>query len=122
VAVQELQHKAVCHFPFIVQMIEDGVVPESGPAFVHHLGLFLRIKILADFTHDAQNLTLPLQQRGGRLRRIATAFSSSRFLTWLCKATRRRNSSAGALFTIEVRAKIIDNRWHPSSCGTNSYS
>ncbi|UZI84197.1 SpoVR family protein [Klebsiella pneumoniae] len=30
-AVEKLQHKALSHFPFIVEMVEDGVVPEGGP-------------------------------------------------------------------------------------------
>ncbi|MNV69608.1 hypothetical protein D3C71_1625250 [compost metagenome] len=52
VAVQKLQHKAFGHPAFIVKMVEDGVVPECRPAFVHHLRLFLRIKILTHLTHN----------------------------------------------------------------------
>ena len=59
VAVQKLQHKTFRYFPFIIQMVKDGVVPEGGPAFVHHLSLFLRIKILAHLTHNTQDFTLP---------------------------------------------------------------
>ncbi len=71
VAVQELQHKAFCHFAFVIQVIKDGVVPEGRPAFVHHLSLFLRIEVLAHLTHDAQDLTLPrLQQRGVLLHKV----------------------------------------------------
>ena len=40
-------------------------MPERGPAFVHHLGLALRIEILGDLAHDAHDLALPgLEQRG----------------------------------------------------------
>ena len=70
-AVEKLQHKALSHFPFIVEMVEDGVVPEGGPPLVHHLGLFLRVEILADFTHDAQDLALPrFEQRGVLLHKV----------------------------------------------------
>ncbi len=62
-AVQELHHEAFRHFALIVQVIQDGVVPEGRPAFIHHLGLFLRVKILADFTHNAQHFTLPRLQQ-----------------------------------------------------------
>ena len=71
VAVEKLQHKAFGHFPFIIEMVEDGIVPEGGPPLVHHLGLFLRVEILADFTHDAQDLALPrFQQRGVLLHKV----------------------------------------------------
>lgn len=70
-AVEKLQHKALSHFPFIVEMVEDGVVPEGGPPLVHHPGLFLRVEILADFTHDAQDLALPrFEQRGVLLHKV----------------------------------------------------
>lgn len=70
-AVEKLQHKALSHFPFIVEMVEDGVVPEGGPPLVHHTGLFLRVEILADFTHDAQDLALPrFEQRGVLLHKV----------------------------------------------------
>ena len=40
-------------------------MPEGGPPFVHHLGLLLRIEVLADLAHDAHYLALPgFQQRG----------------------------------------------------------
>ena len=39
-------------------------MPEGRPAFVHDLGLALRVKILSDFAHDSYDLALPrLQQR-----------------------------------------------------------
>ena len=50
-------------------------MPEGCPAFVHDLCLFLRIKILTDFTHDAQNLTLPgFQQRGIFFHKVEQVF------------------------------------------------
>jgi hypothetical protein len=52
-------------------MIEDRIVPEGGPPFVHHLGLFLRIKILADLAHDTQDFALPrFQQRRVLLHKV----------------------------------------------------
>ncbi|VVN40258.1 hypothetical protein PS676_05328 [Pseudomonas fluorescens] len=39
-------------------------MPERGPAFVHHLGLALRVEVLGDLAHDPHDLPLPgLQQR-----------------------------------------------------------
>ncbi len=50
-------------------------MPEGRPALVHDLRLFLRIKILADFTHDAQNFALPrLEQRSVFLHKIEQVF------------------------------------------------
>ena len=46
-------------------------MPERRPAFVHHLRLFLRVKILAHLPHDAQDLALPrLQQRSVLLHKV----------------------------------------------------
>ena len=70
-AVQELDHKAIRDFALIIEMIEDGVVPEGRPAFIHHLRLLLRIEILAHLAHDAQDLALPrLQQRRVLLHKV----------------------------------------------------
>ena len=75
VAVQKLHHKPLGDFSFVVQMVKNGVVPEGRPAFVHHLGLLLRIEILAHLAHDAQDLTLPrLQQRGVFLHKVEQVF------------------------------------------------
>ncbi|MNR41256.1 hypothetical protein D3C85_1596210 [compost metagenome] len=64
-AVQHLYHEAIADLPLVIQVIEDGVVPEGGPALVHHLGLFLRIEVLADLAHYAHHFPLPgLQQWG----------------------------------------------------------
>jgi hypothetical protein len=64
VRLQELHHEAVGELAFLVQVIEQGVVPEGGPALVHHLGLALRVEVLRDLAHDAHDLALPgLQQR-----------------------------------------------------------
>ncbi len=63
-AVEKLHHEALGHFAFIVQVVQDGVVPEGGPAFIHDLGLFLGIEILAHLTHYAQNLPLPGFEQG----------------------------------------------------------
>ena len=74
-AVEELHHEPLGDFPLVVQVVEDGVVPEGRPAFVHHLRLFLRVEILAHLAHDAQDLTLPrLQQRGVLLHKIEQVF------------------------------------------------
>ncbi|CSB58793.1 Uncharacterised protein [Vibrio cholerae] len=56
-------------------MVEYGVVPKRRPSFVHDLRLLLWIKILADFTHNTHDFTLPrLQQRGVFLNKIENVF------------------------------------------------
>ncbi|CFP62689.1 Uncharacterised protein [Bordetella pertussis] len=63
-ALQHLDHETVGHPPFLVQPVEQGVVPERGPAFVHDLGLALRVEVLGDLAHDAHQLLLPGLQLG----------------------------------------------------------
>ena len=45
--------------PFVVQPVQERVVPERRPAFVHHLRLALRIEVLRELAHDADELALP---------------------------------------------------------------
>ena len=69
--VKKLQHEAIGEQALVIQVIENGVVPERRPAFIHYLGLLLRIKILTELAHDADDLALPgLQQRGMFLDKI----------------------------------------------------
>jgi hypothetical protein len=50
-------------------------VPEGGPAFVHHLGLALRVEVLADLAHDAHDLALPgFEQRRVLLDEVEQVF------------------------------------------------
>jgi hypothetical protein len=46
VRLQEFQHEAVGEQTLVVEVVEQGVVPEGGPAFVHDLGLALRVEVL----------------------------------------------------------------------------
>ena len=72
---QPFDHHAVGQPAFVVQGVEQGVVPERGPALVHHLGLALRIEVLGDLAHDAHDLALPrLQQRGVLLDEVQQVF------------------------------------------------
>ena len=59
VALEELEHEAVVDQPPLVQAVEERVVPEGGPALVHHLGLRLRVEVLRELAHDAHELPLP---------------------------------------------------------------
>src|SRR5581483_9408468 len=59
VGLQEFKEVAVGEPALLVQAGHDAIVHVSGGAFVHDLGLGLRIKILRDVAHDAQNLALP---------------------------------------------------------------
>ena len=64
VRLQELEHETVGQQTVFVHGVEHRVVPERRPAFVHHLGLPLRIEVLRRLAHDAHDLALPgLQQR-----------------------------------------------------------
>ena len=62
--VQEFQHRAVGQLAALVQPVDDLVVHEGGAALVHHLGLALRIEILRQQAHDAQQLALPVLELG----------------------------------------------------------
>ena len=59
VRFQPLDHHAVGQEAVVVHGVEKMVVPERGPAFVHHLGLALRVEVLCDLAHDAHDLALP---------------------------------------------------------------
>ena len=64
VRLQPLDHHAVGQPALVVHGVEQLVVPEGGPAFVHHLALALRVEVLRDLAHDAHQLALPgLEQR-----------------------------------------------------------
>ena len=47
--------------------MQQRIVPEAGPALVHHLSLFLGIEILCNLAHDADDLPLPGLKQGGVL-------------------------------------------------------
>ena len=56
---------------FVVQLVQNRVMPERCPAFIHYLSLTLRIKILRNFTYDPHDFTLPwFQQRRILLNKI----------------------------------------------------
>ncbi len=91
VAVQHLHHEAIAQLTLVIEVIEDGVVPEGGPPLVHHLGLLLRIEVLADLAHDTHYLALPGLQQGGifldeienvllRFGRVASVLHPSSFM------------------------------------------
>ena len=59
----------------LVQPRHDAVMHVGRGALVHHLGLALRIEILRDVAHDAQQFALPgLQPRRGLLEEIQDIF------------------------------------------------
>src|SRR6202008_489281 len=57
--VQELQHESIVDDVLLVQAIDESVVPESRPPFIHHLSLGLRIEVLRQLADDADQLSLP---------------------------------------------------------------
>ena len=64
VRLQELHHEAFGHQAFIVEVVHQGVMPERRPAFIHDLGLSLRVEVLGNLTHDTHHFALPgLEQR-----------------------------------------------------------
>ena len=62
--MQRLQERRVVDLPGLVQPGHDALVDPGGAALVHHLGLRLRIEILRDQPHDADDLPLPEVQLG----------------------------------------------------------
>src|SRR6185437_2276444 len=60
------EHEAVVDQALFMEPVEDRVMPERRPAFVHHLRLDLRIEILRELADDANELALP----GLELRRV----------------------------------------------------
>ena len=62
--MQELEHGAVGEQAALVEPVHDLVVHEGGAALVHHLGLALRIEVLRQQAHDAQQLALPVLELG----------------------------------------------------------
>ncbi len=66
-AVHHLHEGPLRDQPFLQQPVDDVVVHEGGAAFVHDLGLFLRIKILGQIADDPNDLGLPRFQTGAVL-------------------------------------------------------
>ena len=61
---QKFHHKTVVDQSLVIELIQQGVVPEAGPSLIHDLGLSLRVKVLRHLAHDANNFPLPgFQQR-----------------------------------------------------------
>ena len=78
-------------------------MPEGGPAFVHHLGLPLRIKILRHLAHDAHHLALPgLQQRSGFFDKVQQIF------LWFRRKTHRFAVFAVGLAARNGAPQIVD--------------
>src|SRR6185437_15718226 len=59
VAFQHFEHEAVVDQALFMEPVEDRVMPERRPAFVHHLRLGLRIEIPRELADDANELALP---------------------------------------------------------------
>src|SRR5262245_46758257 len=71
VRLQELEEIAVADAALLVQARHDAIVHVGRGALVHDLGLALRIEVLPDMAHDAQQLALPgLQARRGLLEKV----------------------------------------------------
>ncbi|MEY4229115.1 MAG: hypothetical protein RLZ84_1707 [Actinomycetota bacterium] len=62
--VSELNHRTRSEESLVIHAIEDFIMHECRTAFVHHLGLALRIKVLGKDSYDPKNLTLPVFQLG----------------------------------------------------------
>ena len=71
VGPQELHHCAVGQLTLFVQPVHDPVMDVGRAALIHDLGLRLRVEVLRDHPHDAQQFALPWHQpRGGLLKEI----------------------------------------------------
>ncbi|MCC2633413.1 MAG: hypothetical protein K0S48_1299 [Ramlibacter sp.] len=64
VRAQDFHHVAVREHALVVHGVQQRVVPERGPALVHHLRLPLRVEVLRHLAHDAHHLALPRLQQG----------------------------------------------------------
>ena len=58
-ALQEFQHEAIGDQTFFIHPVQQGVMPESGPALIHYLGLALGVKILGQLAHNTDDFPLP---------------------------------------------------------------
>ena len=75
VRLQEFQKVAVADATLLVQPVHDAVMHIGRGAFVHDLGLTLRIEILRDVAHDPQQFALPgLQPRRGLFEEVEQVF------------------------------------------------
>ena len=91
VVVQKFQHKAVGDLFLIIEIIEQGVVPERGPPLVHDLGLTLWIKVLGHLPHDTDDLPLPgFQQRRVLFNEVENVFLGLRRKTFVLFPPLRR--------------------------------
>ena len=79
-------------------------MPESSPAFVHHLRLALRIEVLRHLAHDAHHLALPGLQQGGIL------FDEVKkvFLGFCRKALRRTLAGSGLGAARQRAPHVVD--------------
>ena len=62
--VHELEHRAFGEQAALEHAVDDLVMHERRAALVHDLGLALRIEVLRQHAHDAQQLALPAVQFG----------------------------------------------------------
>ena len=57
--MQALEQDALIDLTGIVHVVDQSMVPEGGPPFVHDLGLALWIEVLRNLAHDAGQFPLP---------------------------------------------------------------
>ena len=65
--MEELHERTFGNLAAIIKLIHDVMMHERGSAFVHDFRLFLRVEILRDVAHDADDFTLPGAQDRRRL-------------------------------------------------------
>ena len=101
--LQELEHETVGKQTIGIHRIEQGVMPERRPAFIHDLRLALRVEILRDLAHDAHDLTLPwLEQRRVLLDEV------EHILLWLGRKATLRFFGQLAAPARQCPPKIVD--------------
>jgi hypothetical protein len=73
--LEPLDHQAVGEMAIVIQGVQQMMVPEGRPAFVHHLGLPLRVEVLRHLAHDANDFALPgFEQRRVLLDEVEQVF------------------------------------------------
>ena len=104
VRLQPFDHHAIAQMPAVVHRVEQVVVPERCPTFIHHLRLPLRVEILRDLAHDAHHLALPgFEQRGVFLDEVQQVF-----LRFFRKATRLSLFSRGPHLAWQRAPHLVD--------------
>ena len=103
---QKFQHEARADQTVLEHAVQQCVVPEGGPAFVHDLGLTLRIEILCNLAHDTHQFALP----GVEMRRLLLN-EIQQVLLRLGREAQRRFAAVARRFARQGAPQIVEARF-----------